>query len=139
MCKPVRLPADVFKSLRHLPLPMPGEDGHYAPFSEVFGTQTSEHRPSLTSSSTKKNTLPFYASVQHVKNVDLVIECEECGMWRLVYSKYKLKKEQRSRLQQIIEAHAYTCGSKLSQLELPNEFEYVEVRYHRCYDPIEKL
>ena len=34
--------------------------------------------------------LPFVASVQHTRNTNLMIQCEECEMWQLVYSNYKL-------------------------------------------------
>ncbi len=141
ICKPIRLPADTFNMLKHLPHPTPGEDDHYAPFSSVFGTVTSgEHRPSYKKKAlSKKNTLPFYASVQHVKNVELMVECQECGMWRLLYSKYKLNKHQRTKLQILLEELVYTCGAKLSQLQLPDEFKYVEIRDHDCHNPIEKL
>ena len=95
MCKPNRLAEDILNSIHHIPLPITNEDGHYASFSALFGTQTFEkHRPSFTSKTSKKNTLPFYASVQHVKNADTTIQCDECSMWRLVYSKYKLKRDQ---------------------------------------------
>ena len=69
----------------------------------MFGTNTSEeHHPSE-----QKNTLPFYTSIQHVKNIEMMLECEECGLWRLQYSKRKVKKEARLRLQRIIEDHTY--------------------------------
>uniref|UniRef100_A0A1X7UMC9 Uncharacterized protein n=1 Tax=Amphimedon queenslandica TaxID=400682 RepID=A0A1X7UMC9_AMPQE len=98
----------------------PGEDDLYAPFIDVFGTQTSEkHHPSLKrKQATRKNTLPSYASVQYVRNIELMVQCQECGQWRLIYS---------------------NCGSKLSELNLPEEFKYVEIRSHSCGDPIEKL
>ena len=140
LCKTVRLPINTFEKLKHLPHPVPREDNHYASFSEVFGTSTSEeHRPSLKIKPKKRNTLPFYASVQHVKNVELMVECEECGLWRLLYSKYMLKKEARLRLERILEEHSYTCGGKLSDLNLELEFKDVEIRTHSCGDPIEKL
>ncbi|XP_019860109.1 PREDICTED: uncharacterized protein LOC109588370 [Amphimedon queenslandica] len=49
ICKPVRLLEDTFKKLRHIPHPTPSDnEGHYLPFSEVFGITTSEeHRPSF--------------------------------------------------------------------------------------------
>ena len=48
ICKLVRLPSHVFGCLRHLPHPVPGEDGHYLPFSEVIKRNiTGEFRPSL--------------------------------------------------------------------------------------------
>ena len=81
ICKRIHLPENIFKKLHHLPHPVPGEDDHCTAFSEVSGTDTSEeHRPSYrTKPLSKKNTLPFYASVQHVKNAELMVECEECG------------------------------------------------------------
>ncbi len=48
LCKPVRLPREVFTTIKHLPLPKPGQDGHYLPLCDVLGTTiTEEHRPSL--------------------------------------------------------------------------------------------
>ena len=32
LCKPVKLPADVFQKLHHIPHPVLGEDNHYKPF-----------------------------------------------------------------------------------------------------------
>ncbi len=140
LCKPVRLPEDVFGKLHHLPHPMPGEDGHYIPFSEVFGKETSEeHRPSLNQRKTKKNTMSFYASVQHARNAALMVQCEECNMWRIIFSKRKLSKDQRSMLQLVLDSFSYTCGSRLSELNLSAQFADVEVKDHICYEPIERL
>ena len=73
---PPRLPSDKFLQLDHLPDPMPGQDGHYKKFPEVFHTATVEnHRPSLQNI-TKKH-LPFYPSVQHVKNFNMMLLCDE--------------------------------------------------------------
>ena len=48
ICKPVRLPLDVFEQLKPLPDPTPGLDHHFLPFHDVFGHPTGEeHRPSL--------------------------------------------------------------------------------------------
>ena len=68
-----------------------------------------------------------------------MVQCDECAMWRLIYSKYKLKKDQRIRLQRVLDDFIYTCGSKLIELQLPDEFKDVEVRDHSCGEPIEKL
>ena len=43
----------------------------------------------------RKETLPFTASLQHVKNVDIMLQCDECGLWRLLYSQKKLTKRDR--------------------------------------------
>ena len=78
ICKPPRLPSDMFANVHHFPDPMPGEEGHYKKFEEVFGTNTVEdHRPSLQKITTKR--LPFYPSVQHVRNCKTMLLCDECG------------------------------------------------------------
>lgn len=143
-CTEVRLPKSEFDKLRHIPHPVPGGDGHYLPFSEVFNTVTTEeHRPSYTkptqSKSRVKRELPYYASVQHVKNSHLMVQCTECDMWHIIFSKYKLTKEQRSFLQVTLEDYMYTCGSSLAELNLPEEYKDVEIRDHDCHDPIERL
>ena len=91
ICRPPRLPQQTFEIVNVLPDPVPGEDEHYLPFEKVYGTNTTEvHRPSSSKRSKKQKTLPFVASIQHVKNVNLMVQCEECGLWRIVYSKKKL-------------------------------------------------
>lgn len=86
------LPPEIFSQLRHLPLSIPTDDGHYLCFTEVFSKViTGEHRPSILLKPSKSNTLPFYASVQHAKNCQIVVQCESCDMWRIIFSKYKLK------------------------------------------------
>lgn len=45
---PPRLPHDVFEQLSFLPDPVLGCDGRFKPFTEVYGTETSDSdRPSL--------------------------------------------------------------------------------------------
>ena len=145
LCPPVHLPPEVFKALHHIPYPTPGSDGHYLPFSEVFGTDTrEEYRPSYkrkTPSESKraKRKLPFYAGVQHVKNSQLMVQCMECDLWRKSFSKYKLKKEQRVFLQAVLDGYMYSCGASLKDLQLPEEYSTVEIRDHDCFDPVEKL
>lgn len=38
LCLPVRLDADNFSQIHHLPDPVVGENGHYSPFKDVLGT-----------------------------------------------------------------------------------------------------
>ena len=55
ICKPPRLPKEIFMQIKSLPDPTPG-DGHYLKFSQVFGQNTSEeHRPSLSVKQPKKH------------------------------------------------------------------------------------
>lgn len=142
ICKSVRMPQETFNKLSYLPDPVPGEDGHYRPFTEVFGTATTEeHRPSLQAQKGRQKSLPFSASVQHVKNANLMIQCEECEMWRLVYSRYKLTGREKQTLDDALEQYTYTCGAQLSDLGLDGRLgsENVCMRSIRCYEPLEKL
>ena len=138
ICKPVRLPKDVFANLHHIPHPMPGPDNHYMPFSEIFGKpSTEEHRPSATTKRPKKS-VPIPTSKQHALNTNLMVECEQCGMWRLVYSAKKLSICQRNSLQRTLDKYTYSCGAELSDLNLDG-FPLVYVRHVQCHDPIERL
>ena len=140
ICKPVRLPKEVFDTLHVLPDPVPGEDGHYKSLDDLLGTETDgSHRPSLQKTPKRKKTLPFSASIQHVKNVDLMLQCDECAMWRLLYSRFKLTKKEKSDLQQAIEDISFTCGAPLQDLELPGRLNEVYTRELSCGEPIEKL
>ena len=90
ICRPVRMPREEFMKLRHIPDPMMGEDDLYKSFEEAFVMATSEKdRPSL-SNVKKAKVLPFTPTVRHVKNVDVMVQCEECDPWRLLFSKRKL-------------------------------------------------
>ena len=139
ICKTPRLPEEVFQKLHPLPDPTPGVDNHYIPFDEIFGKPTSEtHRSSLSVKQSKK-TLPFSASLQHVKNVDMMLLCSECEIWRLLYAKKKLKKADRRNLELELEGMIFTCGSSLQELELPAPLSEVYVRNLKCFDQVEKL
>lgn len=128
ICKPVRMPNDVFQTLRHLPDPMMGEDDHYLLFEQAYSMKTSEKdRPSL-SNAKKTKALPFIPCSRHVQNVNVVVQCEECDLWRLLYSK--------------------TLGSNLRRC-IVFMWSYISrARYSRqpfmcscfgCYDPVEPL
>ena len=56
-------------------------------------------------------------SAQYAKNVKVVLQCGECFKWRVLYSKYSLKKDQREELEQLIEDLDYTCGSIFADIE----------------------
>ena len=141
VCLPPRLPTDVFRKLNHLPDPVPGSEGHYKQFADLFGTKTSEgHRPSSQRKSQKQKSLPFYPSVQHVKNTEMMLLCEECEMWRLVYSKRKLKKNEREELEGALDGMLFSCGAQLQDADIPMYLkDVVYVRQMSCEDPIEKL
>ncbi len=62
----------------------------------------------------------------------------ECSMWRLIYSKRKLKPEEKTQLQQVL---AFSCGAQLQELDdIPATLkDIVFVRKMSCGQPIEKL
>ena len=127
---------DVFVTLQHLPPPIPGDNSHYKSFSEVYGTKTSEeNRPSLPTKRPKK-TVPFPKSVQHAKNTNIMVMCEECDIWCLVYCQVKLSFEQREYLQLQLDHHSFSCGADLSNLELSRD---LYVRSLNCHDLVECL
>ena len=54
----------------------------------------------------------------HETLIIMMIQCEECEVWHLVYSKYKLTASERSQLNSALADYTYTCGASLSDLEL---------------------
>ena len=142
VCDPPRLPESVFTSLRHLPDPMPGVDDHYKPFSEVFEKETTEeHRPSLKRKPRQDRGLPFYPSVQHVNNTKMMVQCEECRQWRLIYARKKLTRTQKQQLERVLDHISFSCGTQLQDYsDLPQDMmDTVFTRNLDCNEPIERL
>ena len=85
--------------LRPLPDPVMGNDEYYLSFEEVYNMKTSEKdRPSL-SNAKKAKSLSFTPTNRHVLNVSIMVQCEECNLWRLLYSKRKLTLPEKQQLQ----------------------------------------
>ena len=119
---------------------MSGDEGHYKGYADVYGTTTDEsHHPSLQRRSKKVKTLPFASTLKYVKNVDMMLECEHCGRWRLLYCQQKLTKQERESLQEALADVSFTCGAPLQELELPGKLANVYVRDISCEEPIERL
>ena len=57
-----------------------------------------------------------------------MVQCEECNMWHLVFSKYKLKAAQCQKLQQVISDYSYTCGAKFEDLSLEKNLRMSTLR-----------
>ena len=140
-CKAPRLPMEVFSDVHHLPDPVPVGD-HYQPFSEVYGTATTEkHRPSLSSPQTSSShAMPFPPSSKYAKNTMCTIVCAECSKPRLLYSKLSLKTPRREELCQVVGDLDYTCGSSFADIptEEGNILQSVFVKASlSCSQPIE--
>ena len=84
----------MFSALRFLPDPLLSKDGHYLPFSDVFGKTTTE-KDRLSLKTKKQKSLSYSPSKQHATNVGVVIQCEECNKWLLMCSKISNKSFRR--------------------------------------------
>ena len=133
---------DKFSKLRFLPDPIMGNDDHYLPFDKAYTTTlaTEMYRPSLRGKRVA-NPLSFSPSVQHALNTGITVQCEECDMWGVVFSKKNLTVQQRSTLQSILEDVSYSCGASLEDIDFPFSLSShsIVVRDHRCGDTIERL
>ena len=143
LCKPVRMAPSKFESIEFLPDPIPGDDGHYKTFADVYGSETTEeHRPSLIESKKKtvhRRSIDFYSTRQHVTNVVVVIQCEEYDMWRLLFCRKKLNSQKRKLLEEFLEDLSYTCGDTFTDYEMPSGLGGICIKDHKCHDTIEKL
>jgi hypothetical protein len=54
--------------------------------------------------------MPYSPSVQHAKNTDIMVQCENCAKWRLIFSKKKLTKREGQQLNSILDDVSFTCG-----------------------------
>ena len=117
ICGRVRLSTEEFSKIKLFLDPMMEDDGHFESFEEIHGTVTSENdRPSLKRG--KESSLPFYASVQRAKNSGMMLCCDECGMWRLIYASRKLKAQEKQLLEHALDGLCFSCGSLLRDAEL---------------------
>lgn len=135
----MQLPEE-FAKFKEFPDPVVKDDGHYQSFAESLVSDTSEeHRPSLQKRAQKEKTLPFHPSVQHVNNCGLLLMCDECGMWRFVYSKRKLNTDETERLNSALSGLSFSCGS-LQEAPIPEDLtDLVYVKKLRCHDRVETL
>jgi len=80
----------VYQNLHYLPDPVSSdsEEGHYKSFDEVYGEQTTEKDQPSAKKAKEVSSCRF--TVKSVKNANLMLRCEECELWRLVYSETKL-------------------------------------------------
>ena len=116
-----------------------GTDDHYKPFADVYCTSTSEaDHPSLQQRK-KAKVLTYSPTQQHAHNVGVVVQCDECDKWRLLFSKRKLSLNERAQLEDIIGDISYSCGATTEEIVLPDTLKSVGIRSHSCDDPIEKI
>lgn len=84
--------------------------------------------------------LLFSASIQHVKNIDMMLMCDECGMWHLLYAKWKLKRLERLEVERGLNGLSFSCGAQLQDSNSPDHLKKIVLtRKLACEDPVEKL
>ena len=118
MCKPPRLPQNLWQNVHHLPDPVPQNNGeHYKSFSEFYGSKTTEeHCPSLSAKAAKGHGISFSPTAQTAKNVAEVIVCSECTKPRVLYCAYKLREEEYHTLKAKLEDVSYSCDTSIQEL-----------------------
>ena len=128
-----------FAKIKPFPDPVLKDNGHYKHFDDVHSTDTSEkYRPSLNTQRSKS--LPFYASVQHIKNSGMMLLCDKCGMWRLIYATRKLLAGEKKLLDHALDGLSFSCSSPPQEAGWPEELQsIVFVRGVQCHDPVETL
>ena len=66
--------------------------------------------------------LPFYRSVQHVKNTKMLLQCEECGQWKWIYAEKQLTCTQKHQLERVRDHISFSCGMHLQDYsDLPQD------------------
>ena len=130
ICRPPRLPKEIFDTLHHIPNPI-REGDVYKPFSEVYGTETTEKdRPSLQSSAEKRvHGIPFNPSGQFAHNVGKTIRCTECDRPRVMYAARKVHFRDQSKLEAVLDDIIYTCGMGLQEC-IPDDISDAEKQSH---------
>ena len=84
-------------------------------------------------------TLMYSPSEQHARNAGVLVQCDECDKWRLLFSKRKLSARERTQLQGIIEDVSYSCGATIDDLILPDTLKNVGIKSKIYSDPIEMI
>ena len=117
ICKPVRLPSDIFKTLHFLPQPQAKGD-HYVSFDELYGVPTTEKdRPSLKNVQCKgAHGIPFSPNNQTARNVSECVMCGECLRPRVLHSKHKISFKDQKVLLQTLEDILFSCGASFKEV-----------------------
>ena len=81
----------------------------------------------------------YSPSIQHAKNTNLMVQCEECSKWRLIFAKKKLTIKQLTPLQDnVLSEISSTCGFLFDDIQLPHGVN-VHVKDHDCADQIDTI
>ena len=117
----------IFFVVMHLTDPTPSSDGHYKPFAEIFGKETSEnHRLSLQKKP-KKDDSSIPRCITTCQECKHDVGMRRCGMWCLLYVKNKLTVGEITALQQVLDIWSFTCAVQLQDLNITGHLADVYV------------
>jgi len=86
-----------------------------------------QNRPSLKSRpSNKRKKIGFSPSQQHAKNTDIMLQCDDCEKWQLVFSKKKLTNKMKETLNEFLADVSYTCGFMFGKFQICNSIKLFE-------------
>ena len=116
---------DVFSQLHFLPDLMinPLSPEHYLSFDAAMQKKTSEKIVHLYKDRRKR--LFQFPKCTTCENVNVMVQCEDCLSWRLLFSKRKLTHMQRRTLKAILDDVSYSCGASFEDIEFPDGLESV--------------
>ena len=132
------MPSYEFQKIKPYPDPVLKDDGHYKPFDDVYIWHRNRRAQTFTAKRQKEK-LPFYASVQHVRNSGMMLMCDE---WTLVYATRKISASEKRLLESALDGLSFSCGSPLQEadLELPEQLlSVIFITDLQCNDPVKAL
>ena len=114
--------------------PIPGEEGHYKGFADVYGTTTDEsHRPSLQKRSKKTKTLHLHPASSMWR---MLTWCQSVSTVVIGGSCTVNRNSPKKKLQEALADVSLICGAPLQELELPGKLANVHVWDISCEEPI---
>ena len=57
----------------------------------------------------------------------MMLQCEECESWRLLYSQKRLALKECTELEKALDDFVYSCDASLQDLDLPGKLGDVEI------------
>ena len=65
----------------------------------------------------KGHGMPFSPTTQTAKNAGIVLWCEGCLKWHVVYSKWKLNPASKAKVMREVGSLSYTCGYVFQEID----------------------
>lgn len=141
LCKPTRMPKEEFMKIKQYAISLDWREKT----TTCLSVMPSRRKPlkvidlRLLKQTRSQSRYHFQLACNMWRIYRVVLQCEECDHWRLLYSKRKLSVRDKTEVQSFLNDITYTCGGALQDLALPEKFPCMYVREYSCLDLIEKL